>query len=279
MTAVLPQPLHVGARRLPAARPASSITQRLLVAVFAVAVIALALAGPIPQPADYHAFADTRTLLGLPYAMDVLSNLPFVLVGLWMLWAAAQWMRQAQPGAPALALAGLGCALTGLGSAYYHLEPDHWGLLWDRLPIGLTAVGLLAVLLAEHVDARWGRGTRLALLAIGALLSSVYWYLSIAWGAQDLRPYLLAQFSPMLALAVLAAGMRGGVLHRGVWGLAAGCYALAKVCELLDAQIFALSDELLSGHTLKHLWAALALAVLAHAASRRVSASASASAA
>ncbi len=268
MTAVLPHLLPEGAGRAPEALPASRMTRRVLAGVFAIAVIALALVGPIPQPADYHAFADVRTLLGVPYAMDVLSNLPFVLVGLWMLRAARQWQQSHHPGAAALALAGLGCALTGLGSAYYHLEPNHWGLLWDRLPIGVTAVGLLAVLLAEHVDARWGRGLRLAALAICALLSSIYWYMSIGWGAQDLRPYLLAQFAPMLALAVLAPGMRGGVLHRGAWGLAALGYALAKVCEVLDDRIYELTGAMISGHTLKHLWAALALALLAHAALR-----------
>lgn len=40
-----------------------------------------------------------------------------------------------------------------------------------------------------------------------------------------------------------------------------GCYALSKVCELLDAEIFALGGWV-SGHTLKHLVAALATGVL-----------------
>ncbi|KPF68797.1 hypothetical protein IP84_08825 [beta proteobacterium AAP99] len=237
--------------------------RRALLAVFAIVAIALGFAGPIPQPVDYHAFADTRTLLGVPYAMDVLSNLPFLGAGLWLLFAARAWQRSAHPGAAALALAGVACMLTGLGSGYYHWAPANWGLLWDRLPIGVTAVALLAVLLAEHVDARWGRPLPLALLTLAALASSVYWYLSAGWGAEDLRPYLLAQFSPMLALLVLAPGMRGGLLPRAAWLLAAGGYALAKVSEVLDDRIFHWSAELIAGHTLKHLFAALALCALA----------------
>ena len=48
--------------------------------------LATALAGLAPavaQYADYHAFADQRTLWGLPFAMDVLSNLPFAVMGVW----------------------------------------------------------------------------------------------------------------------------------------------------------------------------------------------------
>ena len=263
MSAVLPTPLDAAARRPAAAQPASLATRRVLLAVFVLAVIALALVGPIPQPVDYHAFADTRTLLGVPYALDVLSNLPFLGAGLWLLLAARAWQRSAHPGAVALALAGVACMLTGLGSGYYHWAPANWGLLWDRLPIGVTAVGLLAVLLVEHVDARWGRPLPLMLLTLAALASSAYWYLSVGWGAEDLRPYLLAQFSPMIALLVLAPGMRGGRLPRSAWLLAAAGYALAKVCEVLDDRIFHWSGELIAGHTLKHVFAALALCVLA----------------
>jgi hypothetical protein len=272
MSAVLPTPLDATARRPAAAQPASSVTRRVLLAVFVIAVIALALAGPIPQPVDYHDFADTRTLLGVPYALDVLSNLPFLAAGLWLLLAARAWQRSAHPAATALALAGVACMLTGLGSGYYHWAPANWGLLWDRLPIGVTAVGLLAVLLVEHVDARWGRPLPLMLLTLAALASSAYWYLSVGWGAEDLRPYLLAQFSPMIALLVLAPGMRGGFLPRSAWLLAAAGYALAKVCEVLDDRIFHWSGELIAGHTLKHLFAALALAVLAAVAMRRAGA-------
>ncbi|MEO7391683.1 MAG: hypothetical protein ABIU58_05885 [Ramlibacter sp.] len=46
-------------------------------------MLALALFGPVlSQSGRYHDFADHRVLWGLPFAMDVLSNLPFALAGL-----------------------------------------------------------------------------------------------------------------------------------------------------------------------------------------------------
>ena len=41
------------------------------------------------------------------------------------------------------------------------------------------------------------------------------------------------------------------------WGMLIGAYALTKVFEASDAQIWELTAHLISGHTLKHLAAAL----------------------
>ena len=41
---------------------------------------------PIPQDPAYHDFADQRTFLGVPNVLDVISNLPFLLVGVLGLW-------------------------------------------------------------------------------------------------------------------------------------------------------------------------------------------------
>jgi hypothetical protein len=62
------------------------MSRALRVAVLAVIAIGCAVAlwqyGRIPQPATYHAFADTRMLLRIPNALNVLSNVPFLFVGL-----------------------------------------------------------------------------------------------------------------------------------------------------------------------------------------------------
>ena len=36
---------------------------------------------PIPQDQSYHAFADDRTMVGIPNFLNVISNLPFLVVG------------------------------------------------------------------------------------------------------------------------------------------------------------------------------------------------------
>lgn len=49
--------------------------------VSAVMVLAAAFSPPIPQPQEYHQFADQRMLLGIPNFLNVVSNVPFLLVG------------------------------------------------------------------------------------------------------------------------------------------------------------------------------------------------------
>ena len=53
----------------------------LIAAPVLVEAVLLALHGPIPQDPEYHRFADTRALGGIPNAGDVLSNLALVLAG------------------------------------------------------------------------------------------------------------------------------------------------------------------------------------------------------
>ncbi len=56
--------------------------------------------------------------------------------------------------------------------------------------------------------------------------------------------------------------------HASHYGLALACYGLARVFELLDRLLFDLSGSI-SGHTLKHLAGAVAVAVLARMLARR----------
>src|SRR4029077_15104072 len=62
--------------------PRSKAPLLLIFVALAVALSALLLP-PIPQPLAYHNFADHRGWLGIPNFGDVVSNLPFAIVGLW----------------------------------------------------------------------------------------------------------------------------------------------------------------------------------------------------
>ena len=46
----------------------------LLLAVVAVGIVGLMLTPPLRQDPAYHNFADTRAWLGIPYALNVVSN-------------------------------------------------------------------------------------------------------------------------------------------------------------------------------------------------------------
>jgi hypothetical protein len=207
-------------------------------------VAAMAIHGPIAQLPNYHAFADQRTLSGIPHAGDVLSNLGFLRAAAWGAWRA----RGKASAAQAVFLASL--ALTAAGSTWYHLAPDNARLVWDRLPIALACGALLAGALPRQ---------RLALpmLLAGAVLS-VWWWVE----SGDLRPYLLLQVAPLVLIPVLQWQDGVPAAQRRAFGLAVVLYVLAKLCEVGDQTLF---DALgvVSGHTLKHLLATLAAMTLA----------------
>ena len=90
----------------------------------------------------------------------------------------------------------------------------------------------------------------IAWLGFTPSLGAVIW-----WGAtDDVRWYAMAQFYPMLAIPLLLLCFPGRRFRAADWGVIAGCYAAAKLTELLDHEIH---DALgFSGHSLKHLLAA-----------------------
>jgi hypothetical protein len=223
----------------------------VLLVVLLLPAATLALLGPIPQSPAYHTFADNRAWFGLPNAADLLSNLPFLLIG-----AAGLQRCLFRPLAGArrawlmfFASVMLVCA----GSAYYHYAPNDDTLVWDRLPMTLLFMSLFAALVSEFLDARLERWLLLPALLAGAA-SVVWWRVS-----GDLRFYLWVQAAPFLAIVVLYVLYRGRYPRREflVYGFIA--YALSKAAEYYDAGLFALTAGALSGHSLKHLLSALAV--------------------
>lgn len=215
---------------------------------------AFAWHGPIAQDQAYHAFADRRALLGIPNAADTLSNLAFLLVGLWGL----QWLRASRMRAPAVAAPDelitwsvlfASLALTGLGSAWYHLAPDDARLAWDRLPMALAFASLFIVALAERLEA-----PRIAWLLASALAlatTSVAWW---SWTG-DLRPYAFVQFYCVAALPLLVLLFPSRYARSADYWLVIGLYLAAKLAELFDAAILDATGAV-SGHSIKHLLAA-----------------------
>ncbi|PYU05570.1 MAG: alkaline phytoceramidase [Acidobacteria bacterium] len=205
-------------------------------------------------PPSYHHFADHRSWLGIPNFGDVSSNVAFFVAGLWGLAflarksSAVQFLdaRERWP----YILVFLGLVLTGFGSVYYHLAPDNARLVWDRLPMTLAFMPLVAAMIAERVTVQLGLWSLPVLIAVG-VGSVIQWHLSAQHGAGDLRLYAAVQVYAVLALfATLllpARYTRGSDLL-----VVAGLYVVAKICETADHQIFSLG-QLVSGHTLKHL--------------------------
>lgn len=222
----------------------------------------LVLAAALPsmsQPSAYHAFADGRSAGWVPNAGNVLSNLAFVVAGLaialGLTRAPARHLHIATRNA--LFVAGAGLIFTAAGSAYYHASPNDAALLWDRMPMTIAFAGIIGAALAQRVTARAGTVAAMVLLVLGPA-SLVYWRASA-----NLMPYIVLQGGAMVALLLIVLLTRK---HDDAlpWWWVIVWYGIAKVAELFDVGIFDVTGGLVSGHTLKHIFAAVAAGGLAY---------------
>ena len=217
-------------------------------------LLILLLMAPIPQDPAYHAFADQRTLLGVPNFSDVASSLPLVLLGAVGLWGClARWVGGASAG---WLVVFAGITLVGAGSAYYHWAPDNGTLVWDRLPLTLVYTGLFIAFVSEWISPQLA-----AFLLIPTLLAGVgsviYWHYY-----DDLRLYAWIQLLPLLTLPVIIILYRPQYSHYRYLVATLVFFVLARISEVYDREIFVLTEKLFSGHTLKHILAALAVCAL-----------------
>ena len=218
------------------------------------AVLSVLLAGlfaidPIPQSPAYHALADSRSWYGVPNVLNVVSNAAFLYVGVVGLRLCFE------PEGPPLRLVWsiffLGVALVCAGSAYYHWRPDNARLVWDRLPMTVAFMALFAAVIAEHIGESLDRYLLAPAVVVG--IASVQWWQY----TDDLRPYLWVQAAPLVAVPLLFAFYPSRYGYRRYLLYALGVYLLAKALELYDHEVYRLTWRIVSGHTLKHLVAAL----------------------
>jgi hypothetical protein len=224
----------------------AAIRSRPLTFLFGLAVISLLgllLVPPIPQSQIYHGFADRRTLFGIPNFWNVVSNLPFILVGALGLWKVRRDLSAS--------IFFLGVFLTGFTSSYYHWAPNDWGLFWDRLPMTFAFMAILANVIEERVDERVGKLLLWPLVALG-VLSLLIWM-----RVDDLRLYAWVQFFPCIALPLMFWLLPPKYTGTYYWFIAAGFYLLAKLLEHYDAAIYS-ALRVMSGHPIKHVAAACA---------------------
>jgi hypothetical protein len=230
---------------------------------FMILALAVGIAASLVPRTDlspsYHHFANQRSWLGIPNFGDVASNVAFLLAGLWGLaflfgkFSPNQFVDAHERWPYVVVFFGM--LLTAFGSAYYHLAPDNDRLVWDRLPMTIVFMPLVSALIAERVNLKVGLWLLPILTAVG-IGSVLQWRSTVQQGAGDVRFYAAVQLYAVLTLFVVmllpSAYTRGSDLVT-----VAGLYALAKICELADRQIFSFG-RIISGHTLKHLAAGVA---------------------
>jgi hypothetical protein len=232
----------------------------LLILLTSAVALVCCLLPRIPQPLSYHQFADRRSLLGISNFGDVTSNLPFAVIGVWglaFLWrykadSASRHFLEQREQWPYLAVF-VGILLTAFGSSWYHLNPNNATLVWDRLPMTITFMGMVAAMIMERISLRLGLWL-LPILLIAGVASVWQWSWSEMRGVGDLRFYAAVQ--AYATLVVLMALLFPARYTEGRYlGYVVGFYALAKMLEALDKPIFT-GLRAVSGHTLKHLAAA-----------------------
>jgi hypothetical protein len=206
----------------------------------------------IHQDPAYHQFIDTRSFFGIPNTMDVLTNIFFLLVGF---AGVREVLKDKMLVQKSWLVFFVSILLIAPGSAFYHWSPDNFTLIWDRLPMSLGFMALYVVLLSEHVSLKCEKFLPWALLL--GISSVLVWVFTT-----DLRFYFWIQFSSFITIPMILLLYPSLYTHKIWYGWTLVFYGLAKWAEAKDQQIFQFTHECLSGHSLKHILAAIGLGCL-----------------
>lgn len=233
-----------------------------IVLVFAslAAAAIVAIAFPIARTPAFHHYADQRTWLGIPHAGDVVSNLPFLLAGMWALARAPELYAR---------LACAGVIAIGLGSAAYHVAPSDLTLAFDWGPIALALMLITAAVIDDRLGARAG-GIALVVGPLLAIASVLQWIAGGGTHGGTVTPYGAVQALGVTLPALLAL-VAPGRIPRAPLLVAVLLFAVARLCAAHDREL--LEAVAISGHSLKHLAAAAAAACALHALTSRATGS------
>jgi hypothetical protein len=228
----------------------------ILVLVTAVMITGLLIKEPVAQDQHYHCFADCRHIGGVDNFWNVLTNLPFLIFGVYgLIRFFRSDLKDNNKSAYFCLCAGV--ILTSFGSGFYHFIPDNFSLMFDRIPMTIIFMSLLSLVISSSLHEKTGRLLLLPLLSLG-ISSVVYWYGSELHGMGDLRLYAFVQFYP-LVIVPLMLWLYPSQTISGKYLLAATIiYVIAKFCEYSDYGILNLTG-FISGHSLKHLFASMAV--------------------
>jgi len=124
----------------------------------------------------------------------------------------------------------------------------------------IAFMALFSIIISEFISVEIGKRL-LYLLLLAGISSVIYWALSEAWGIGDLRFYVFIQFFPMIAIPVIIIFFKSSCsMVGGYWWLFAS-YVAAKLFEHFDGEIYSLLGGM-SGHSIKHIIAALGVYLL-----------------
>lgn len=241
---------------------------RIILGIVLLATVVLFFIPPIAQPPEFHHFADSRAFIGIPNFLNAISSLLFLgasIYGLKLLFDSRDGSERVHFDANAetipYTIFFIASGLTCFGSIYYHLAPDNFTLIWDRLPMTMMFGSILAIVISERINRKAGLFLLPLFLLLG-FFSIWHWYQSELAGAGDLRIYLMVQFSPIILILYMLFFMPSRYSRGSRFGWILLLYTLAKAAEFFDQEIFDM-QQWISGHTIKHILAAMAIFALA----------------
>ena len=225
-------------------------------------VIGTLLQNPIAQDINYHSFSDSREIFSILNFCNVVSNIAFLIIGILGLYKiiVAGTLNITREIKISYIMLFIGTTLVAFASAFYHLWPNNQTLVWDRLAMTIVFMSLFSIIVSEFISTSTGKVLLLPFILSG-ISSVIYWYLSEFRGAGDLRFYAFIQFYPLFVIPVILICFSSRCSNILAYWLLLTTYIIAKIFEYFDAEIFA-GIGLISGHSIKHLVAALGLYIL-----------------
>ncbi len=229
-----------------------------VVVITLIAIIAVSVIPPIPQDVNYHDFADDRCLISIPNFWNVVSNIPLLLIGI----IGMIFTRNSRSEFVLKELTFnclvffMGIFFTGIGSAYYHYHPTTDTLVWDRLPMTISFMAFFSIVIGDTISLKFGKQILFPLLFLGNL-SVLYWVMTESKGQGDLRFYALIQYLPVVLIPMLLLLFKSVHNMKFYFWYIVLLYVTAKLFETLDYPVF-FELKMVSGHSIKHLFAALA---------------------
>lgn len=208
---------------------------------------------PIAQDINYHNFTDSSSLFHIPNFYNVISNIGFIVLGIF----GAIRVPSTNKKSNLLYFLLVGIFLTGIGSGYYHWHPNNTSLIFDRLPMVIVFMTFFTFIISNYISSK-NRGIYLFSFLVTGVVSVFYWSYTESLDVGDLRPYALVQFLPMLLIPLIIILYSNKNNHSYYIFPVLAFYALAKLSEHFDEFIYTLLKETISGHSIKHLFAAIA---------------------
>lgn len=225
----------------------------LLTSIATICVLLVFFMSPIAQDINYHNFIDNTTFFNISNFNNVISNLGFIAIAFYGLINNKRRLSEN----PLVLILLLGLLLTGIGSSYYHWKPNNYTLVYDRLPMVIVFMSFFIFIISTYISKKYVvlYGSILIIMGFGSVL---YWSYTESIGKGDLRPYALIQFLPMVLIPLILILFKNKDNKSMYIFPVFGCYVLAKLFEHFDKHVFTITNEIISGHSLKHLISAIA---------------------